>query len=136
MCGLLCYEYLGALNICATLREIEHNLLPISKLHNCQAFQSLEYKLYKLNQNSGKLTYTCRYRVNTCISDLIGFQDYSLVNTCISDLIGFQDYSLVELDVNSSEFVTIQCLFIGKMKCAVKKIFRVQNHKLWEKYSV
>ena len=74
--------------------------------------------------------------VNTCISDIIVYQDYSLVNTCISDLIGFQDYSLVELDVNSSEFVTIQCLFIGKMKCAVKKIFRVQNHKLWEKYSV
>ncbi|KAH3883401.1 uncharacterized protein LOC127834188 [Dreissena polymorpha] len=47
-----------------------------------------------------------------------------------------QVYSLIDLSTTSMEFVDIIQHVQKFMKCDVKKIFRIQNHKIWEKYSV
>ncbi|XP_052801168.1 uncharacterized protein LOC128231942 isoform X2 [Mya arenaria] len=47
-----------------------------------------------------------------------------------------QSYSLIVLPVEAVEFTSISQLMYKNMHCNVVRIYRVQNHKMWEKYSV
>ncbi|XP_053385129.1 uncharacterized protein LOC128550319 isoform X3 [Mercenaria mercenaria] len=47
-----------------------------------------------------------------------------------------ESHTLVELDSTSAEFYDVVHFMNKHMKSTVKKIFRIQNERLWEKYSL
>lgn len=47
-----------------------------------------------------------------------------------------QSHIVVKLDTDSEEFLDVVHSMNRHMKVNVKKIYRVQNERLWEKYSL